>query len=174
MGRTKQSGRMATGSKRPFIPPTPSPPTYDSLRRAGGDTGPRTPEERAFLVKDFVSRAYGLGKVEQPLWFRRRFSVYPAYKVTAWECSFINADPGFVTRALFERHLQQLGGPSKPEYWEERAAYTAVECALATLDEDFLLSFLGSRKGFSPEEWCTDTDNGDEDRDSQRSEPNAD
>eukprot|EP00884_Botryococcus_braunii_P000460 jgi/Botrbrau1/10414/Bobra.0133s0023.1 len=174
MGRTRQSRRMSTGSARPMRLPPPPPPTYDSLRRAGGETGPRTPEERAFIIKDFVSRAYGQGRLDPPQWFKQRFPVYPAYKVTAWECSFINGDPGFVTRALFERHLRQVGGPDQEEFWAEKAAYTAVETTLASFDEDFLISLLGSRKGYSPEEWCSEPGSEDEDGDSKLSEHNDD
>eukprot|EP00884_Botryococcus_braunii_P001956 jgi/Botrbrau1/11761/Bobra.0195s0086.1 len=165
---------MSTGYTGPVRGPSPPPPTYNARRKAGGEIGPRTAEERAFIIKDFVTRAYGQGRLTPPQWFKLRFPIYPAYKFTEWECSFINGDPCFVTRSLFERYLQHIGGPDKEGFWAERAAYSAVETALASLDEEFLDSLVGSIKGCSPEEWLTESDSEDEDGDSRLSERSDD
>eukprot|EP00884_Botryococcus_braunii_P008747 jgi/Botrbrau1/17874/Bobra.0404s0002.1 len=170
MARKRQSGRMSTGGGRP-PPPPPPPPTYNERRKAGGEKGPRTIEERAFLVKDFVNEAHGPGALTPPQWFQDRFPIYPAYKFTVWEVSFINEEPGYLTCAIFERCLQQTGGPSHEAYWTEKAAYAAIELALSSLGDDFIdrLIFYGEGE-FHVDEWVTEDDSEDEDGDSRLSE----
>ena len=120
-------------------------------------------------MKDFVHESYGQGALTPPQWFQDRFPIYPAYKVTEWELSFINSDPGFVTRAIFERCLQQTGGPTQEAYWTEKTAYTAVESALSCLDDILLSQLLDDSDRHSLEEWLTETDSEDEDGDSRLS-----
>eukprot|EP00884_Botryococcus_braunii_P022663 jgi/Botrbrau1/9080/Bobra.178_2s0012.1 len=126
MGRTRQIGRMSTSTPISIRLPPPPPPSYNERRKAGGERGPRTIEERAFIVKDFFYEKNGQGALTPPRWFQERFPIYPAYKVTAWELSFINGEPGFITRARFEKCLQLTGGPTQEAYWTETAAYAAV------------------------------------------------
>jgi hypothetical protein len=72
-------------------------PTCKDIRAAGGDRGPRTPDERAFIVDDFIHHLFTGYALEPPQWFKNRFFVYPAYKFTVWEISCVNCEPGFIT-----------------------------------------------------------------------------
>jgi hypothetical protein len=133
-------------------------PSYKERRAAGGDRGPRTPDERAFIVKDFIHHLFTGWALEPPQWFKTRFSVYPAYKFTVWEISCVNCEPGFITRAKFAEYCRCMQWKDREAEWLEVAAYGAVEAALATLPRDLFDSLLLTLEVKSETDWESDSE----------------
>jgi hypothetical protein len=135
------------------------PPSYNDKRRAGGPTGRRTPDERAYTVKDFIVHHFSGRPAATPTWFSNRFPIYPAYKFTPWEVSFVNCEPGFITKAEFDKFcrgkFQRREFLNLEEALEEQTAYRAVENSLASLPRR-LFEYVGEYLDFSESEWESD------------------
>jgi hypothetical protein len=159
---TVRRSRTQTAQRRTVETPPhelrTSVPTYKDRRAAGGDRGPRTPDERAFIVKDFIHHLFTGCALEPPQWFKTRFLVYPAYKFTAWEISCVNCEPGFITRAKFAEYCRCTQWKDREAEWIEVAAYGAVEAALATLPGYLFDSLLFTLEVKSETDWESDSE----------------
>jgi hypothetical protein len=152
--------RSPRGGVRPELRES-TPPSYKDRRRAGGPTGPRTPDERAFIVKDFIVHHFSGKPAAQPTWFANRFPEYPAYKFTPWEISFVNCEPGFITKAEFDKYcrgrFERREFINLEEALQEQTAYRAVENSLATLSRR-LFDYIGEYSDYSEADWDSDSD----------------
>ena len=59
--------------------------------------------------------------------------MYPAYKFTPWEISFVNLEPGFITKAKFLKYWRTVVWLNREQETAEIAAYNSVELALSTI-----------------------------------------
>eukprot|EP00884_Botryococcus_braunii_P005606 jgi/Botrbrau1/15046/Bobra.0297s0003.1 len=156
--RTKQTARKTTNLNVPARLRS-GPPSYNELIREGGQRGDRNPNERAFIVKDYIFHLHVGCPLAQPTWFRERFLIYPAYKFTTWEISFVNLEPGFVTRAKFRTYFRMTEWINREQELAESTAYLAVESALASLPSGLLKDLENSREKLRSEsEWESDSD----------------
>ena len=107
---------MARKRPAPYIRPTPitesereywrrvnRPPSYRRAKADGGEIGPRTPEERAYLIKRYVEWKKNGYTPNEPLGWRERFPVDPAYKFNHWERVFICGGTYSQVRIAFDR-----------------------------------------------------------------------
>jgi len=85
---------------------------YNAAKAAGGDTGIRTPEERAHLVIAFAVWVKLGVRIEDPEWFTRKFPKYPAYRFAPWERCFIGGCSYAKTLGLFKFCCLELKGES--------------------------------------------------------------
>eukprot|EP00884_Botryococcus_braunii_P015823 jgi/Botrbrau1/2924/Bobra.0026s0001.1 len=130
--RTKQTARKITCVNVPAHLRT-GPPSYNDRIKAGGPRGERTPDERALIIKNYVLHLYAGRPLPLPSWFAERFPVYPAYKFTPWEISFVNLEPGFITKAKFLKYWRTIVWLNREQETAEIAAYNSVELALSTI-----------------------------------------
>ena len=90
-GRKRQTARKSTSSKR-YVLAGSRPPTYEQRVNRGGDTGPRTPSERVFLLKDFFYHRATGQPLPEPEWVDE-LEAYPAYKFNKWEAALVFGQP---------------------------------------------------------------------------------
>jgi hypothetical protein len=88
---------------------------YKEARKAGGDTGTRTPEERAHLVLAFAVWVKLGIRIEDPEWFSQKFSKYPAYHFKPWERCFTGGCSYLKTLGLFQDYCRTLEEEEKRE-----------------------------------------------------------
>ncbi len=83
---------------------------YNAAKAAGGDTGTRTPEERAHLVIAFAVWVKLGVRIEDPEWFTQKFPQYPAYHFAPWERCFIGGCSYAKTLGIFQYYCLDLEG----------------------------------------------------------------
>jgi hypothetical protein len=69
------------------------PISYHQAVLEGGDTGKRSPEERAHIVSRWIAWSYKREKLEEPDWFTARFPNFPAYRLNDWERLLVHRAP---------------------------------------------------------------------------------